>query len=370
MKKKNANLELLRIISMMMVVMLHTLGKGYSLLEMEYASNINGWIAWLLESFSICAVNVFMLISGYFLINSRFKLSRLIELVCEVVFYSFFGFIAGYILNVPGAREVDIYHLAQYILPVHMEVYWFATAYVVLYLLSPILSKGIKALTKKQFGTTLILLLVYECFIMSICPVKLTVDESGNDPFWYVIMFAIGAYIRLYGLPFKEKTSKKWLLLYFMFALLDFAEGASIRFIAYRFDRFKDSTGLALHYNNIIVLGEALCLFMAFLLAKPLKEKFGKAVCFLSPMAFGVYLCHESPVFRFNWQKWVGVLNITSLPVWEFVLRVFAGVITVYAVCTVIDFVRIKLFGLVGKILAKSRLGKKVSSVDKAFIEE
>ena len=51
-------------------------------------------------------------------------------------------------------------------------------------------------------------------------------------------------------------------------------------------------------------------------------------------------------------------------------LRVFAGVITVYAVCTVIDFVRIKLFGLVGKILAKSRLGKKVSSVDKAFIEE
>ena len=67
---------------------------------------------------------------------------------------------------------------------------------------------------------------------------------------------------------------------------------------------------------------------------------------------------------------WVGVLNISSLPVWEFVLRVFAGVITVYAVCTVIDFVRIKLFGLVGKILAKSRLGKKVSSVDKAFIEE
>lgn len=44
--------------------------------------------AWLLESFCIVAVNVYMFISGYFLCTSSFKVSRLIQLWLQIWAYS------------------------------------------------------------------------------------------------------------------------------------------------------------------------------------------------------------------------------------------------------------------------------------------
>ena len=67
-KTRMANLELLRCIAMMMVVVLHFLGKGNILGDLA-AKDLGsvGLAAWLPESFCIVAVNVYMLISGYFL---------------------------------------------------------------------------------------------------------------------------------------------------------------------------------------------------------------------------------------------------------------------------------------------------------------
>ena len=75
-KKRNANMELLRLLSMFMVVMLHAIGKSNLLNNPDVGINGNCIIAWILEAMSLCAVNVFILISGYFLIDSKFKLGR------------------------------------------------------------------------------------------------------------------------------------------------------------------------------------------------------------------------------------------------------------------------------------------------------
>ena len=96
-KKLMVNLELLRCVAMMMVVVLHFLGKGglltggdRSLSEGAVALDVTGYTAWLLESLCIVAVNVYMLISGYFLCTGSFKLSASImviyrfSLLCEV----------------------------------------------------------------------------------------------------------------------------------------------------------------------------------------------------------------------------------------------------------------------------------------------
>ena len=88
MKKRIVSIELLRILAMMMVVMLHYLSKGGLLTSLTEEFSGGAYIAWLLEAFSIVAVNVYMLISGYFLVESGFKFGRLAELVCQVLFYS------------------------------------------------------------------------------------------------------------------------------------------------------------------------------------------------------------------------------------------------------------------------------------------
>ncbi len=65
-EERKSNIELLRIILMMMVITLHfNIPSGHAI---ELASNVplNLNILYILESFSICAVNTFVLITGYF----------------------------------------------------------------------------------------------------------------------------------------------------------------------------------------------------------------------------------------------------------------------------------------------------------------
>jgi surface polysaccharide O-acyltransferase-like enzyme len=88
MKKRIVSIELLRIIAMMMVVTLHYLDKGGVLPSLTGEMTLNGYVAWGVECLAIVAVNVYMLISGYLLVETGFKPGRLIELLCQVLFYT------------------------------------------------------------------------------------------------------------------------------------------------------------------------------------------------------------------------------------------------------------------------------------------
>ena len=85
-KERNYGIDLLRIVSMIMVVLLHVLGAG-GLLEATFG--INNKIVWLLEVFAFCAVNCYALISGYVGVNSKFKLSNILILWLQVFIYNF-----------------------------------------------------------------------------------------------------------------------------------------------------------------------------------------------------------------------------------------------------------------------------------------
>ena len=64
MKERNYGIDLLRILSMFMVVLLHLCGFGGVLSNVKPFS-VNYYIAWFLEIVSYCAVDVFALISGF-----------------------------------------------------------------------------------------------------------------------------------------------------------------------------------------------------------------------------------------------------------------------------------------------------------------
>ena len=347
--KKNANIELLRIISMLMVTMLHALGKSDLLVNLSKMgggaaaltgiSPINAWIAWVLEVLSISAVNIFMLISGYFLINSEFKIKRLIEIVLQIVFYTAGSFGAGLLLGIIGKEDVNIYNILNNFLPVHMDVYWFMTAYVVIYMCLPLISKGLNAMTKKQHRTMLILLLVYECIIKSVLPVKLMTDTKGYTFFWYLIVFIAGAYFRKYG--FKVfNTSGKGAALYFGSAALILAECYIIQAAISKTGRLSELGTAALDYNNIFVFAAAVGIFAAFVHAKPMNEKVGKVVCFLSPMALGVYLLQENLTFRYEWQGWFKLPGSLGDPFGIMLVKVIGAVLAMYVLGTAVDFVR------------------------------
>ena len=92
--ERNSNIELLRIVLMFMVILLHfnngTMGGAFNYVT---DNTINSFILYLLESFSICAVNCFMIISGYFLaFNKTVKLSKIFDLLFVVILYRLFDY--------------------------------------------------------------------------------------------------------------------------------------------------------------------------------------------------------------------------------------------------------------------------------------
>ena len=86
---RRSNMELLRIIAMMLVVIVHMCGAALGLPapKGDIASiTSSDWWKLSVESISIIGVNIFVLISGYFGINTRWQTFWRFSLQC--LFYS------------------------------------------------------------------------------------------------------------------------------------------------------------------------------------------------------------------------------------------------------------------------------------------
>ncbi len=353
--KRLASIELLRIIAMMMVVMLHYFGKAELLPMQSTSMDIYGYIVWLLYAFCIVAVNVYVLISGYFMVESQFRVSKVTELVLQVMFYTLIGTIIALSTGLVSMEDIGIYDLCLQIFPVQMQQYWFISSYIVLYMLTPVLAAGVKALSQKQLKTVIIMMLIMYCFSKSIFPVEVTLGNRGYDISWFICLFLIAAYIRLYGIKWLERP-RNAILLYFGAVIMIYAESIVLGILYEKTGKFVSLMGSSYHYNNIFTLLAALGLFMFFLNIKIPEGKIARVVCSISPYALGVYLMHEQIYFRELWVDWLKAGTATT-PI-TFVLMAFGSVLLVFIVGIVVDFIRSKLFKLI-RYVGRKLIGSK-----------
>lgn len=87
-KGRNYGIDLLRIGSMFMIVLLHILGAGGMLGATSYHVSFNR-ILWLIEIACYCAVNCYAIVSGYVGYKQKFKFTNIIVLWLQVFFYTF-----------------------------------------------------------------------------------------------------------------------------------------------------------------------------------------------------------------------------------------------------------------------------------------
>ena len=158
MQKRNIGLDILRIISMMMIIALHILGKGKFITN---SKNTDLWqLAYIIEMFCIVAVNCYVLITGYFSIDSKFKWKKVLKIWGLVLFYSISIYL---VLILIGVRQFNTSECIKAFFPILTKEYWFVNCYLLLYILSPFLNKFIKSLEKKEFQRLLVILLVVFC---------------------------------------------------------------------------------------------------------------------------------------------------------------------------------------------------------------
>lgn len=342
-----ANLELLRCLAMMMVVVLHFLGKGKLLPDLTLEGmNSTGRLAWLMETFCIVAVNVYMLISGYFLCTSSFKISRMVKLYLQLWVYSAGIGVLAAVTGILPAAECDTHYFLTLLFPVSMGHYWFMTAYLYLYLLLPLAGLAVKQMSKRQLQITTGLLLTVFCLMKSVLPVRLEMDGLGYDFVWYLCVFLVAAYLRRFGIPFLEKKGRG-VLLYVGACLFIFGGTCALQAVYLRTGSLGRILQILLEYNHLLPLLASVGLFAAFLRLR-VPGGLSKVVTRIAPYTLGVYLLHENLGVRYAWQPWLGADIVNS--VGTLVMRTALAVVCVFAAGILVDWVRAQMFALVHRI--------------------
>ncbi|MCM1057222.1 MAG: acyltransferase [Firmicutes bacterium] len=369
-KKRMANLELLRCVAMLMVIVLHYLGKGGLLPELTGGGlDATGAAAWLLEAFCIVAVNVYMLISGYFLCASSFKLSRLLQLLVQVWLYSVVFGILGAVTGVVTEVTVDTHYFLTLLFPISMEHYWFLTAYVFLYLLLPFVGTAVKRMSKRQLQLALSLLLIAFCVLKSVLPLRLEKDAMGYDCLWYLCVFVTAAYIRRFGINFLEKRRRAGIL-YVVCCLLAYAGTMGLRLFYARTGSLGRMTGMCMEYNHILPFLAAVGLF-GFFRKIEIKGKIADVINKIAPYTLGVYLLHENLGLRYAWQSWLGADRITN--VGELLVWTLLAALSVFVCGILADMLRAGLMkgihGLLCRGKAYRKLVERIEKADSLFRE-
>lgn len=335
---RKLNIEVLRIISMYMIVFLHCLGQG-GLLHSAPLNSINYYIFWLIEAFCFGAVNIYALISGYCCINTKHKWYRLIELWLTVFFYTALMWCIMFTKGTPAEPD----NISKIFFPVISKSYWYFTSYVGLFCLMPFINIGLKSLTKQKHLTLVVLGFFIFCILenSSYQNVDLFSLNRGYSLLWLIYMYVVGAFIRLY-----EKDINRAKIVY-LSGYIIFSYLAWIFKLIFVRDTIENPLSKSYFYKDSFIVYTSpfiaiasICLFLFFL---KLKIKNGRnLICMVSSATFCVYILQLHPLI---WEN----LRDTFLPCVEYPLAGILFIILPYSIfmyvfLTIIDLFRQKLF--------------------------
>lgn len=346
-KPRQLNMEVLRVIAMLMIITLHFLDKGDVLKDFTLDMGFNRNLAWIIEALCIGSVNIYVLISGYFLSTSEFKIKKVILLWAQILFYSWIITVI-YAIATKGAFNFEngIYDWIPLIMPVTGSHYWFATVYILLYIFFPFLNKGINAMEKKQLkGIIIAALAVFSIWNTFLPFTQPLTDREGMDICWFACLYLIAAYIRKYPEDFKLQ---RWM--YFLFfalsSLLVFVLGKGLLLADSFIGKLGGYAKNFYPYNSFFILFASVCLFIFVVKAgeKKCPNWIAKTILFAAQGTFGVYLLHEHSLLRYLWPKWFNVEAVSKTPL--FIPHLLGTILAIFIVGITIDFVRRLIFGL------------------------
>lgn len=310
-KERQANLELLRIFSMLMIVMMHLLNHG-KILETTARGSISYYLVWILFGISFVSISTYILISGYFLCETSFSFRRILKLEGQVWFYSVALYLASLLLL---RQPFDMSSLIAAVFPVLSCEYWFVTMYVGMIVLSPFLNKLLTGLTQRQFRLLLVILFV----LFSLWPNVFFFSPAlnfggGSGVVWFTTVYLSGAYLKRFYRP--DGQFGRHLLHFFGAALLipvsrfliELLLSTPLGKIGFLQDLMWGYS-IFYEYNSVLVFAAAILLFIAFLNLQIKPGRLQRMILAAAPLSFGVYLLHDNPQ-----RKRLCLGNAESLP--------------------------------------------------------
>lgn len=330
--ERNANIDFLRILAMFLIILSHYGTHGVtSVSDLPVSFNMV-----LLQVTGVGGVGVaiFITITGYLLCEQEFKLSRIVNIELQVLFYSITIFA---IFVLVGNHQLSFDNIVNAFFPTSTNLYWFITTYIVFSMFIPFVNKVIKTLSRKDLS----LLIVSLTFIFTILPLttfnKFDAYGNGGALVQFLIYYCFGAYIREY--PKNLLAKNRFIVLGVVLFVLVTSVFAC------------DLIGMSNHASYFYVRGSVFVVILAAVVVqivvkfKPRESKFVSAV---GMSTLGVYLIHDHPLVRdFIWKNLFDNSDFVNSP--TFVLHMFVCSFAVFIICVVIDYLRNITFGRLSK---------------------
>lgn len=233
-----SNMEALRIIAMSMILVHHFFVHGLT------AGRTHDTLFYIVNSFIFSGVNIFFLISGHFTIH--FSSKGLVKLILTIMF---FGAVNLLILFFLGVRVTPTACTTTLFYPISGSKYWFMKVYLLLYITSPILNAGLKAIDRRLLRNLLIVIVCFSYYMQG--------SHFAMSYMQGFTLYCIGYYLGHYDVACR--TSRTLLLMgFFLFCAISSAGSLVAKINASSMLSFFTT------YRNIFILLSAICLYLYF----------------------------------------------------------------------------------------------------------
>ena len=343
--KRLSNIELLRMLAMLMILIIHA--NMLSLTRPTTIDLANSPIQvitrYVIESFGIVGVDIFVLISGWFLIRTRAK--SFIAFIFQIIF------IMGgviYLFVITGKITPKFECIQDIIFISHRD--WFIKSYFVLMIIAPILNKFIENSSIELQKKIIVGFFLFTC----------TYGWFGGANRFYLYGYGPLLFIGLYllgkfahdlteGHQYTSRISwiftrsKVYDLLIFLLCILT----NTVLGIGFLYTTRSGGFSLVYAYNNPITIIGALYLLLFF---SKIKLQHNRIINVLAGGSFAAYLIHSNryvfPYFsqgvQYIYNNSYGLLCIAAILLY---------IILVYVASVIIDFPRLLIWNKISNKL-------------------
>lgn len=332
--QRNSSMELLRILSIIMIIFHHFSCHGtFDWMEGE-ATAQHLWYSFISIGGKI-GTNAFVLISGYYLINDNnqlFNIKKILKYIGQLLFYSIGLYCLYRIFRFRTELHPDT---IETFAPIIGNSWWFASTYFLLYVFHPFINIALKNIDKNTYQSLLLFLALFWPLVYTVT----SKNHWGSSLMWFIYLYSIAGYIRLYGV--NEKLSSKKCFAYFIITVsITFLLGISQFYPSPEATEELDRT-FFYQAETIPIFIASIMLFLTF---ERMEVKYNKCINTIASASFGVYLIHDHISMRSHLWGYVFGNPPIEQEIGALIVYSFVAVFSVYIVCVIIDLVRKYVF--------------------------
>lgn len=393
--KRKSGIELLRIICMLSIIVLHAYCYGGIDEIADQRGGMFLGVSNFIWSFFRTPVNVFVIITGYFMskdsLDFQKSYKRIPKVYLTMLFYSITATLAALLINNTQGLDITgstngytstadelnvysqnklsgnllIYSIIKMFFPILSSEWYFLTNYIIILLLSPFINYVLNGIDKKQFKILLGLLFVFLSILPTLSDMggfkeifstkKVVPLEYGKSLISFIFMYIIGAYLKRF-VKDDEKIHIKYLVFFIVLCFADFS--------LYLFGNGIKFNNIGLYngsvfgqFSNPLVILESVSIFLFF---RGFQFR-SKIINYIAGTTIGIYAIHEHPLLRgFIWShndfSYSGFYSDPfGIPIMILmILGIFAG-------CALIDAARQGIFKGVEVVYRRIRVKKQKS---------